>query len=189
MLSSKTRQYAVRVLTQQANLLKRICPTVYQRPCPVLGSSVGQHIRHSVDHFQRCIFTPRTDVVLYDKRERGTEVETVPDSARAVIEDCLKGVEGLPDQDVAMNVQFTMCGDTGECEVFRSSVSRELAFASHHAIHHNAMIRAIASIPGNGWLTHLPPLCCSWCLPRRSAPRCCLLLLLLCGYIVGHLRC
>ena len=142
------RRYALQVLGQQKSLLQHIDANTYATPCTLLGASVGQHVRHSLDHFSRCIFAEPDVTIMYDERSRGTDVETDPQAALQVVKHCMEAISDLH-EDVDVTVEFMTNGD-GNSERFRSCLSRELAFAAHHAIHHNAMIKVITKIPSNG---------------------------------------
>lgn len=110
----------------------------------ITGGSIGKHARHVLDHFRAALTTPACDPIDYDHRERGSRVETDPDAARAEIATLRSIVRSL-DED-AMNTAVTtrvMLTGTGETADLRSTLGRELFFATHHAIHHHAMMKAI----------------------------------------------
>ena len=47
---------------------------IYSKMDPLFGASIGQHYRHSLQHFSKLIDSD-IDVINYDQRERGTEIE------------------------------------------------------------------------------------------------------------------
>ena len=155
MITPQTRQYALAILRQQQRLLQRITPDVYAQPCSVLKGSVGQHIRHAVDHFRALLFLRsetidgKGQIVQYDDRQRGTDIESDPLHAKRAVQDCADEIASLGAEDLRLQVEF-MTNAAGNREIFESSLSRELAFVAHHAIHHHAMIKAIALLPSNG---------------------------------------
>ena len=59
------------VLLQLKDLLKIISPAAYSDPLPLLhGSSVGQHVRHTLEFYQ-CLFEQAPHgFVDYDARKR-----------------------------------------------------------------------------------------------------------------------
>tara|TARA_R110000782_G_scaffold13976_24_gene41084 strand:- start:5207 stop:5755 length:549 start_codon:yes stop_codon:yes gene_type:complete len=110
----------------------------------ITGGTIGKHARHVLDHFRAALTTPSCDPIDYDHRERGSRVETDPAAARAEISELRAIVRGL-DED-AMGTAVTtrvMLTGTGETADLRSTLGRELFFATHHAIHHHAMMKAI----------------------------------------------
>jgi uncharacterized damage-inducible protein DinB len=123
---------------------------IYATPCEVMhGGTIGQHVRHALDHFRAALAGLDGACVDYDHRERDTDVERDAGAALAEI-DRLRGRLGaLGDDDagraVTIRVMLTSGGETAELP---SSLARELVFASHHAVHHHAMIGAIARALG-----------------------------------------
>lgn len=125
---------------------------VFTLPCAsLMNSTIGQHLRHNLDHFGAAISAfGCADPVDYDHRERGTPVETDPDAAIAVLDDLRERLDalrsgGARDGEITVRMMLTAGGEEA---ALRSTLSRELAFASHHAIHHHAMMAAIAHAHG-----------------------------------------
>ena len=129
----------------------------YTAVCPMVGASIGQHMRHSLDHWTRVAEAVDTIVagietvplLRYDVRDRGTGAETDPIiakeevlRARDVIIPALANDKSLLDHEVF--AQFTMSHYEDSFHDVKSTVERELAFVTHHAYHHLAMIRIIA---------------------------------------------
>jgi hypothetical protein len=106
------------------------------------------------------------DVLNYDERVRGNPVETDLDHALKEINDLdnelerwatesegeeeKEGGQGIqnssPQGNQLVKVAFSMSVDSSsQFTVFNSTLSRELAFASHHALHHLAMMKIIAT--------------------------------------------
>ena len=116
-----------------------------------MNSTIGQHLRHNLDHFSAAIGALSSAEPLdYDHRERGTPVERDPDEAIRVVDSlrsqlasALSG--GAGDGPITVRMMLT---SGGEEATMRSTLSRELAFASHHAVHHHAMMAAIAHAHG-----------------------------------------
>ncbi|KAL3940652.1 MAG: hypothetical protein SGBAC_004859 [Bacillariaceae sp.] len=129
---------------------------LFQQVCPIVGASVGQHIRHSMDHMELAIRTAgeypniNNDNLHYDLRTRGGNDENDIDAAFQRIDslsDFLLEEKETEDSGLMENrpVQafFMLTGDPTEFKV-SSTTERELAFAAHHAIHHMAMVKIIA---------------------------------------------
>lgn len=87
-----------------------------------------------------------TVIISYDVRDRGTDIESNLDAAKSEIDRLSKQVQGLSEEALSKPVQavFILSAE-GEQQQFQSTLGRELGFATHHAIHHNALIKAIAS--------------------------------------------
>jgi hypothetical protein len=131
---------------------------IYQMRCPVVQASIGQHIRHSMDHIERAAMVALNPNALheihYDIRERGTSDEHVwmtavarLDRVQAIIDQIMTSP---PDPDQSVQACFMLSGDIGSESALPSTIARELGFAAHHAIHHMAMIKIIATNPNIG---------------------------------------
>jgi hypothetical protein len=217
----------VRLLGHKVGLMEALMAKsagdMYRSVCPLVGASIGQHIRHSMDHIERATaatttayLTPRTPgfnppqrppmghdhshshqhdqnretglanipkndetddnpnrynlmppsndslEVHYDVRERGGLDENDMDAARQRIQTVLGSLEELQEECRIFQMDpqlpqhmlrgahpidacFVLECDPDSREVnLPSTLSRELGFAAHHAIHHLAMIRIIA---------------------------------------------
>jgi hypothetical protein len=134
------------LLDQCAGFLTPIDRSAYTTPSPVLfGGTIGQHVRHSLDHFAAALTALDGATIDYDHRERGTSIETDPGAALDQITQMRGTLAGLAACDVlrAVRVRVMLSAEGEEAEI-DSTLERELAFATHHAIHHNAMIAAIS---------------------------------------------
>ena len=118
----------------------------YARPCAAMQDAcVGAHVRHTLDHFRAALRALEGETVDYDTRARDTDVEKRTGEALREIDriaSAIGAIEGSRvDEPVTIRVMLT--GDGARTEL-TTSLARELAFATHHAVHHNAMMSAIA---------------------------------------------
>jgi hypothetical protein len=131
---------------------------IYQSCCPVVQASIGQHIRHSTDHIERAVMAAMTpnkvDNIHYDIRARGTSDEHFWMTAvsrlnhvQAIIDQIMTSP---PDPNQPVEAYFMLSGDSESESALPSTIARELGFAAHHAIHHMAMIKIIATNPNIG---------------------------------------
>ena len=130
------------VLEELSDLLRRLDPAEYcVRPGSPFESSVGAHVRHSLDHVSALQALLKDQTIAYDRRERGTEIETDRDAALRRISSLLELVEalGLENPEREVEVEHMLSCD-GQTTIIKSSLKRELVFVFHHLIHHNAMI-------------------------------------------------
>uniref|UniRef100_A0A7R9WTY2 DinB-like domain-containing protein n=1 Tax=Craspedostauros australis TaxID=1486917 RepID=A0A7R9WTY2_9STRA len=137
---------------------------LYKTQCPIVHASVGQHIRHSMDHIQLAVEAARdygvdgVDPVHYDLRRRGGDDEHDIDAAEARIEGVLAAIDDVAARGSAdptipqetlltpqsrLDVQFMLSSDPDEFGM-TTSIGRELGFVAHHAIHHLALVRIIS---------------------------------------------
>jgi hypothetical protein len=132
-------------LDQALSLLGEIDPVIYTLPCrEVFSSSIGQHLRHCVEHYDELfIALSQARVVNYDQRPRDLSVETDQKVATARLLDIRERLASLPGQCMPLK--------TRDAEVDRTSASslcRELQFLASHTVHHFALISVIASLNG-----------------------------------------
>ena len=99
-------------------------------------------MRHCLDHVSALLTGTRTGLCAYDRRARGTTVET----CRLAAIHCIRDLEGdlawesaTELLDVPVDVE-TQIDTSGAMLVTSSSVGRELVFVISHTIHHNAII-------------------------------------------------
>ena len=108
------------------------------------GGTIGKHLRHTLDHYAAIVGREGDEPIDYDHRERGVPIENDRAAARECIASLRAGIErlgGTGGDEVWIRVMVS--GDGREA-VLRSTVAREVAFATHHGVHHVAMMKAIA---------------------------------------------
>ena len=161
---------ALAFLEGEKKIVECLSPADFAAVDASIGASVGAHMRHSLDHFSKClsVSTPTgTDPspagadgkIRYDHRVRGGSVETDPAEAAKVIASLLAQVQALPRGEagslalrrtpVAPTFMLGAGGGGGgggegdEEHTFESNLERELFFCCHHGTHHDAMIQLI----------------------------------------------
>ncbi len=110
------------------------------------GGTIGKHIRHTLDHFRAALEAVSGMVIDYDHRERDVPMETEPREAIREIKAVRARILNLDPAalETVVRVRIMVDGDGTETEL-GSTLARELAFVSHHAVHHHAMLGAIAT--------------------------------------------
>lgn len=126
--------------------------------CPIVGASIGQHYRHSMDHVELAALvassagnadsTPAGQL-HYDLRVRGGTLEKDLELSRKRLVDVMDVfrsllAEGESVMASPVDAYFNLSADSGAEIGLPSTVGRELGFAAHHAIHHMAMVKLIA---------------------------------------------
>lgn len=138
---------AVALLDQCAGLARGAGSGAYCGQSRVLkGGTIGKHIRHTLDHFRAALDGVGGDVIDYDRRERNVPMETDAGAAIHAIAVLRERLSRIGDSDLnrPVRVRVMLTGDGRDAEL-RSTLGRELAFATHHAVHHHAMLAAIAA--------------------------------------------
>lgn len=152
-LRSRMLTPLVELLSQLGQVVERLDDAQYVRkPVGVIESSVGGHLRHCLDHVRSLLAAIETGHLDYDRRERGTAVESSRARAMEEIESLAGALDGLGDETLGrwLAVSVTMSSGDEPTEV-PSSVGRELAYVLSHTIHHNALVSAMVRTLG-GWL-------------------------------------
>lgn len=156
------------ILQQKENLIRALVDMVgateahriYPKVCPIVQASVGQHIRHSMDHIDQAMEAAAasedtTVEVHYDLRRRGGSDEQDWEAALTRIQTAQEQLLQLTPRSSSnttststpqVQAYFQLTGDSGSEQEYPlpSTVERELGFAMHHAIHHLAMVKIVA---------------------------------------------
>ena len=112
---------------------------------PAFQSSLGQHARHIVEHYQ-CFFSQikAGKMLNYDLRCRDPRLDTERETCIDVINGLIAEFESFQTLDIDMHTS----DDYSQYEA-RSSLCRELMFLVSHTEHHNAMIAAMKRLSGD----------------------------------------
>lgn len=139
---------AIALLEQCATFIESIPEPVYTADATTIrGGTIGKHVRHSLDHFTAAVAGFEAgEPIDYDHRSRNVPMETERASALAAIRGLQQRITGLSEAEMtgAVRIRVMLAADGSEA-VLPSTLARELAFATHHAIHHHAMMKTIAA--------------------------------------------
>ncbi|HTH54545.1 MAG TPA: hypothetical protein VL728_00780 [Cyclobacteriaceae bacterium] len=127
------------ILNQLADAIKQLSDDEFIAPSPTLGgSSIGQHLRHTLEFFICLEQGIAEGVINYDKRGHDKLIETDRDLAFEVINriDSFVGKQ-------AQDRNLTLEASYGEREVVSVDTSyfRELTYNIEHAVHHMAIMK------------------------------------------------
>jgi hypothetical protein len=139
----QTLQPLVDLLCQMRTMIARLDEVDYAMPAPgrTTGGGIGGHVRHCLDHVAALLAGTRTGLCAYDRRQRGTDIETSRSAAIDAITDAMIGVLQLDAATLESDVFVETQLEPGEAMVItRSSVRREVAFLVSHTIHHHAIV-------------------------------------------------
>lgn len=129
------------ILDQLSQMLTQISDLDYTRPSVSLsGSSIGQHLRHTLEFFI-CLEQGYTKgVVNYDKRSHDKTIETDRKTAHDAIDRILDflSVADL-EKELKLEVNYNLTQD--DTEVLNTCGKRELVYNIEHAVHHMALIK------------------------------------------------
>ena len=148
--SSRAHAALGALLTDLAGMLLGMPDSVYTaRPLPGVSGSIGEHVRHVLDHVAALAGTAGQQVLTYDHRERGTAIEADSGAARRAI----MRLTALLDDSLADRLENVVTVsaviERGAAPVLmRSTRRRELAFVISHTIHHQALIAVLLAVAG-----------------------------------------
>lgn len=112
-------------------------------------STVGQHLRHCLDHYRSFLAGLEGGKVDYDCRDRSVDLEGSIQNSLGEITRVKEGLEGVCEV-VEPGILVKMdCGNDLE-EWQASTIGRELQFLISHTVHHFAMIGGMCSTLGVG---------------------------------------
>ena len=141
----------LRSLVELRTLLERLTPDQYAASGGTIfaNSSIGAHVRHTLDHARALVDGWCSGTVDYDHRARGTSIETEISCACVELTRLVDSYEELStiDLDAQINVQV-LPSRGGPSVRVASTLARELAFVLSHTIHHAATIRSMTQSLG-----------------------------------------
>jgi hypothetical protein len=121
------------------------------RPAPGVSGSIGEHVRHALDHIAALVAADATTPLSYDRRERGTAVESDISAAlrqilrlRAALE--RQSTRSLDDPILVES----LVSPTRPPVLGWSSLARELAFVVSHTVHHLSTIALLMDLQDIG---------------------------------------
>jgi uncharacterized damage-inducible protein DinB len=138
----------VALLDDTAGVVAGLSDETYaERLFAAVSGSIGEHVRHLLDHVSAFTTALTGGVVSYDHRRRGTRIEHDRLAALHAIDELKALLLDRPcDLEAHLVVRY-MPSRTHEATC-RSTVGRELAFVLSHTIHHQALIAVLAAAGG-----------------------------------------
>lgn len=135
------QQSARSLLAQLVEVMNQLSDEDFQKPIDTLSdSSIGQHIRHTIEFFLCLVDGANKGAINYDERRHDTFIETDRKLAISVIQSIDNFLLGkVLDHPMDLMANYQVDGD--EIVAIPSSLYRELAYNIEHAIHHMALIK------------------------------------------------
>jgi len=127
------------ILDQLSDAIKQLTDAEFTTPSHVLsGSSVGQHLRHTLEFFL-CLEQGLNDgLINYDKRGHDKLIETDRDLALDVINRIHFFIgEQVSDKNLILEASYD---EHGVAQV-NTTYFRELTYNIEHAVHHMAIMK------------------------------------------------
>lgn len=129
------------LLNQLKDIISQLKPGHFSEPVAVLShSTIGQHIRHTLEFFL-CLMDARTNgSINYDRRKHDKYIETDPKLALSVADSISNFLE-KEKEDFNLIHQANYELENQPAISMNSSFYRELSYNIEHAIHHMALIK------------------------------------------------
>ena len=143
----------VQLLDELAQVIAALGDEQYvQMPVGVMPSSIGGHVRHSLDHARALLASAATGRIDYDHRVRGTPVETSRSAALDAIRGLIAELRALRPGSIERSLTLRMMMTTdGKPLELSTTFIREAGYVLSHTIHHNAIIGVMVKTLG-AWL-------------------------------------
>jgi uncharacterized damage-inducible protein DinB len=128
------------ILNQLSDAIKQLTDEEFIMPSQTLsGSSIGQHLRHTLEFFICLEKGLATSVINYDKRSHDKAIETDRELALNVISR-INSFVGKQKEDKMLILEASYnSGD--EVASVTTSYFRELTYNIEHAVHHMAIMK------------------------------------------------
>ena len=129
------------ILGQLADVVQQMDEKDFCKPSETLSkSTVGQHLRHTVEFFICLEQGFNKGLVNYDKRPHDKLIETDKFIALSAIERIKEFVSNQTfDQPLQLEVGYDR--DSEECLTISTNYLRELTYNIEHAVHHMAIMK------------------------------------------------
>lgn len=143
------------ILDQLEDMVRQISPEDFSKPSPALSTStVGQHLRHTIEFFLCLEGGFREGVINYDKRAHDKLIESDKFIAINAIRRIREFV-GATSEDSQLRLDVGYDRHNDDCMTIQTNYFRELTYNIEHAVHHMALIK-IGIREVAGYVT-LPP--------------------------------
>ena len=129
------------ILGQLSNVVRQIDPEDFSRPSTALSNStVGQHLRHTLEFFICLEKGFDVGVVNYDQRDHDQQIETDKDLALSVISRVQNFVSRRSaNRPLLLEVGYER--DNENSQSIETNYHRELTYNIEHAVHHMAIMK------------------------------------------------
>lgn len=103
----------------------------------------GPHLRHALEHFSALLEGARSGRIDYAARRRDPTLEGDPAALRRALGTATRRLQAIGPWEARRATEVVDLVAPSERRCNPSSVGRELAFASSHAIHHLAIVAGL----------------------------------------------
>ncbi len=146
-LSARNRTY----LQQGLDLLLALDDVTYTAAQPPYHeSSIGDHLRHCLEHYTSFLGGLEAGAIDYDARPREARIARSRLVATQTIRDLIERLQAVPRDDKPLLVKMDSDKEAESAAPWSpSSVKRELQYLLAHTIHHYALIAVLLRLHGH----------------------------------------
>ncbi|MGH1372675.1 MAG: DinB family protein [Cellvibrionaceae bacterium] len=121
---------------------------IYQHKPAVANSTIGQHIRHIIDHFDAYRRGIDTSCIDYNIRSRDSELETTPTLAMQKLKEFELWLDHSPRESFELSLVTEVSTLDRLSISLQSNSHRELVYLLNHSYHHVALAATLARTLG-----------------------------------------
>jgi uncharacterized damage-inducible protein DinB len=126
------------------DLVEDLESDTYRATPSCTSGSIGEHVRHCLDHAHALLSAASRGELTYDSRLRGTAVETDPSAAADGIDRLCLDLEDVDERALQRPLRLRVVTHLdGPATKVATTVGREVTFVVQHTIHHCAMIAVL----------------------------------------------
>lgn len=134
-------QYNIHLINQLIPVLDELPDKGYSKPLEEYNqSTIGQHIRHTLEFYTTLMNGVDQSIICYDNRERQLIYEV---NTQAAIDKLLniKQWLGNVNIDQSLTLISSLAYDNESNDRITTTLKRELIFAFDHTVHHMAIVK------------------------------------------------
>ena len=131
------------LLDQLEEIINQISEEDFRKPLKILSdSSMGQHMRHTLEFFICLMDASNEGVINYDKRKHDKYIQEDKALAISVIGSIKEFIHKVEDnKPLSLEMEYGISDDELQVSVVPTNYERELAYNIEHAIHHMALMK------------------------------------------------
>jgi len=128
------------ILTQLTDLVTQISEHDFTRPAETLSNStIGQHVRHTLEFFLCFENGYSSGVINYDKRAHDKLIESDKYIALSAINRIRNFIATFVEKPLKLEVGYDLMSD--DFVTIETTATRELVYNIEHAVHHMAIMK------------------------------------------------
>ncbi len=145
------------LLDQLEGVIDQVTKEDFRKPLNILSkSSIGQHVRHTLEFFICLMDASNTGTLNYDKRRHDKYIQEDKDLALSVIKSVKEFIEKTEgNKDLSLEIEYGISDEEVGMSVVTTNYEREIAYNIEHTVHHLALLKI--GILSNFEYMELPP--------------------------------